>query len=87
MNEQIHIGIAEDHDVVREGLVSLLKEQEGIKVLFDVSNGQQLMEKLKTVKPHIILLDLEMPIMSGKESLEKIKQRYPKIKIIIFERN
>ncbi len=84
MSEQIHIAIAEDHDLVREGLVSLLKDQEGIKVLFDVSNGQQLLDKLKIVKPHIILLDLEMPVMSGKEALEKIKQRYPKIKIMVL---
>lgn len=83
MNEQIHIGIAEDHDLVREGLVMLLKDQEGIKVLFDVSNGQELLEKVKLTKPHIILLDLEMPIMSGREALEKIKQRFPKIKVII----
>jgi DNA-binding NarL/FixJ family response regulator len=82
--EEIRIGIAEDHDVVREGLVSLLKEQAGIKVLFDVSNGQELLEKLKIHKPHIILLDIEMPIMSGKEVLEKLKQRYPKIKIIVL---
>ncbi len=83
MNEQIHIGIAEDHDLVREGLVMLLKDQAGIKVLFDVSNGQELLEKTKVTKPHIILLDLEMPIMSGKEALEKIKQRFPKIKVIV----
>jgi DNA-binding NarL/FixJ family response regulator len=84
MNEQIQIGIAEDHDVVREGLVSLLKEQDGIKVLFDVSNGKELLEKLKTTKPDIILLDLEMPVISGKEAFEKIKQRYPKIKVIVL---
>ncbi len=83
MNEQINIGIAEDHDLVREGLVMLLKDQEGIKVLFDVSNGQELLERIKLTKPHIILLDLEMPIMSGKEALEKIKQRFPKIQVIV----
>jgi DNA-binding NarL/FixJ family response regulator len=83
MNRQIHIGIAEDHDLVRDGLVSLLKEYKRIKVVFEVSNGQELLEKLKTTKPDIILLDIEMPVMTGKEALDKIKQSHPKLKIIV----
>lgn len=83
MNQIINIGIAEDHDLVREGLVLLLKDQKGINVLFAASNGQELIEQIKITKPNIILLDLEMPIMSGKEALEKIKLRFPKIKVII----
>jgi DNA-binding NarL/FixJ family response regulator len=84
MKPQINIGIAEDHHFVREGLVALLKEQEGINVVFDVANGQELLDILKTNRPDVILLDLEMPVVSGKEAFEKIRQRYPKLKVIII---
>jgi len=84
MRDNINIAIAEDHEFVREGLVSLFNRHPFIKIIFDVSNGKELYEKLKTSKPDIILLDLEMPVMSGKEVFEKIRQKYPKIKIIII---
>ncbi len=84
MKEKINIAIAEDHDIVREGLVALLKDHPLISVLFDSSNGKELCDQLRIAKPHIIILDLEMPVMSGKEAFEKIKQKYPKIKIVII---
>lgn len=84
MNPTINIAIAEDHDIVRQGYLALFKGHPLINVLFDVTNGKELYSQLKTLKPDIILLDLEMPVMSGKEVLEKIQLKYPKIKIIII---
>ncbi len=84
MKQDIYIGIAEDHDMVRQGLVALLKEEDGIKVLFDVSDGPQLLDRLKSAKPDIVLLDIEMPFMTGAELFGKLKQGYPNIKIIII---
>ena len=84
MKSTINIAIAEDHDIVRQGYLALFKGHPLINVLFDVTNGKELYSELKTVKPDIILLDLEMPLMSGKEVLEKIQHKYPKIKIIII---
>lgn len=84
MKKQIQLGIVEDHSIVRAGLVSMLKEYERIKILFDVSNGLELLDKLKTNKPDIILLDIEMPRMDGRVALEKIKKNYPKLKVIII---
>jgi DNA-binding NarL/FixJ family response regulator len=84
MKAQIHLGIVEDHTIVRSGLVSMLSEYEGIKIIFDVSNGEELLDKLKTTQPDIILLDIEMPVMTGKTALEKVKRKYPKLKVIII---
>lgn len=84
MNAQIKVAIAEDHDLVREGLVALFKGHARIHLIFDVCNGKELWLRLQTVQPDVVLLDLEMPIMSGKEVFEKIKQKYPNIKIIII---
>lgn len=84
MKQDIYIGIAEDHELVRQGLVALLKEEESIKVLFDVGDGPSLLERLKSAKPDIVLLDVEMPFMTGQELFGKIKQSHPTIKIIII---
>lgn len=84
MSKYINIGIADDHLLLRQGLVSLLKEYSDLRVTVDVNNGRELMDALKTSKPDIILLDIEMPVMNGREALEKITLKYPDIKIIIM---
>lgn len=76
--------MAEDHLLFRQGLTTLLKEYEEINVLFDASNGIELLDELKKSKPDVILLDIEMPIMNGKEALLKIKEKYPAIKVIMI---
>lgn len=84
MPKLIHIGIADDHLVLRQGLIALLKEFDNLNVIISANNGKELMDALKTNKPNIILLDIEMPVMNGREALEKISAKYPKIKVIIM---
>jgi len=84
MRTVINIAIAEDHDLVRQGLVALLKDHKNIHVLFDARDGKELLEQLKTARPDVLLLDIEMPVMGGKEVLDKIKVKYPKLKVIII---
>ena len=83
MKDIINIGIAEDHDLLRQGLIALLKPYKNVNVLFDVGNGKDVLENLKITRPDILLLDIEMPIMGAQEVLEKIGKKYPKVKVII----
>lgn len=83
MSTIINIGLAEDHGALRQGYVSLLKQYKKLNVLFDVEDGKELLEKLKIARPHVLLLDLEMPIMRGQEVLEIIKSKYPSVKVIV----
>lgn len=84
MKKSIQIGIADDHLVLRQGLISLLKEYDNLNIVLSVNNGQELMDGLKKIQPDIILLDVEMPVMNGREALEKIKAEYPQIKVLII---
>jgi two-component system response regulator DegU len=84
MAKRINIGIADDHVVLRQGLVSLLKEYDNLNIVLDVNNGKELMDQLKIKKPDIILLDIEMPIMNGKVALEKIRLKYPTVKVMMM---
>ena len=84
MSTPIKIGIIDDHFLVREGLISLLGNFKEISVVFDVDNGKELMEALKKHPVDVILLDIELPVMSGGEAFEKIKVKYPNLKVIII---
>ena len=82
--QHITIGLADDHNLFREGIKSLLHKMEGIALLLEATNGQDLLEKLEHHVPDVLLLDLEMDIMDGIEATSKIKESFPEIKIIIL---
>ncbi len=83
MKKPIKIGVADDHLFVKQGLISLLKEFEEVQVVLDASNGKELLEQLKKAKPDVILLDIEMPVMDGAEAFEKLKSKFPAVRVII----
>ncbi len=78
----ISIAIADDHNLIVEGLVMLLGEFEHIGEIKTASNGKELLKLLTSFTPDVILLDIEMPVMGGVEACEIIVQKYPQIKII-----
>lgn len=84
MKEKIEIALAEDQTLVREAFILMLNSEKSIKVLFDAKDGKELIDQLENNVPDIILLDIEMPVLSGREALKIITQRYPKIKTIIL---
>ena len=86
LKEKINIAVIDDQQLFRKGLISLLKENKSLNILFEAENGQDLFEKLKTRTqfPKVILLDIEMPVMDGIETTKRLKQKYPEIKIIIL---
>lgn len=81
---KINVAVVDDHQLFRQGIISLLKEYKDLNVLFECSNGRELLEQLKTKNPDVIILDLEMPVMDGVEATVKLKEKYPNIKIIIL---
>lgn len=70
MSKQIKIAIVDDHDLVCESFALALKTNNAFKVVATANNGKQLIELLSSTKPDIILLDLEMPIFNGWDTLE-----------------
>lgn len=84
MNKVIKIALADDHKLLRSGLVSILQTNTEFRVVQEAANGQELIAGLKESSPDVILLDLEMPVMSGKETLEAIREKDKSIKILIL---
>jgi len=82
--KEIRIVIADDHDLIRQGLRTIIGLEEDLKILREVENGKLLLEVLKIHEADVVLLDVNMPIINGLESLKKIKEIYPEIKVIML---
>lgn len=81
----IQIALVDDHRLFRSGIASLISEFDGFQVLFEAGNGEELTSKLTPkVKPDIILLDINMPVMDGAETARWLRKNYPDIHIIIL---
>lgn len=82
MERAITIGIADDHELFREGLVRLLETKSDLKVEFQATNGAEVLEQLKNTPVDIILMDIDMPVMGGIEATQLITEQYPSTKVI-----
>jgi DNA-binding NarL/FixJ family response regulator len=75
--KKISICIADDHELIREGLILLLSDFEELDVRFAVANGTELMERLnEATLTDVILLDIDMPIKNGVDTLKEIRKKY-----------
>lgn len=84
MSEKIRIMIADDHQLVIDGLKSLLKSDEGIEIIAEANNGLDLMQQLELMSADIALLDINMPRMNGLETMAAIRKDYPDTRVIIL---
>ena len=69
----VKVMIADDHSMIREGLKQLLELEGDFEVIAEACDGVDCLEKLKTVVPDILLLDINMPNMNGLEVLQPLK--------------
>jgi NarL family two-component system response regulator LiaR len=83
-DQPIHVVIADDHAIVREGLSAILAGEAAIVVVGEASNGAEAVEVVQATAPDVVLLDLVMPIMDGLLALKHIKQACPHVHIVIL---
>lgn len=76
--------IADDHILMREGIKQLLEFDGKIEVIAEANDGEECLEKLKTVKPEVLLLDINMPKKNGIEVLKSIRNQNLKVKVLIL---
>jgi two-component system, NarL family, invasion response regulator UvrY len=81
----ISVALADDHVLLRNALASLIDSFEDCKVLFQASNGKDLIDRINSGwRPHVLLLDLNMPIMDGIDAAKWVQQHFPEINILML---
>jgi DNA-binding NarL/FixJ family response regulator len=84
MDKKIRILVADDHPVVRDGLVAILGTQPDFLVVGEAAGGREALQRAAESRPDVILLDLEMPDMDGVEALKQLRQTQPQVRTLVF---
>jgi NarL family two-component system response regulator LiaR len=82
--QTINIFIAEDHEITRVGLRLTLEHVPGFCVVGEASDGKTTVKKVSELKPHVVLMDIGLPLMDGIDATTKLKQEVPGTRIIML---
>jgi DNA-binding NarL/FixJ family response regulator len=80
----VKIYLADDHQILIDGLISFFNEVKGIEVVGFANDGSTLLRELQKRAPDIILLDLNMPKLDGMKTLERVRKEFPNIRVVIL---
>jgi len=82
--KKIKIAVVDDHLIMRQGLINLLAKNQGFDMVGDYANGLELMNDIENTQPDVILLDIDMPVMNGKETIIHLKKKYNHIVVLML---
>ncbi|MEO8425522.1 MAG: response regulator transcription factor [Verrucomicrobiota bacterium] len=82
--KRITVLLAEDHEIVREGLRALLEHESDIKIIGEAQNGRQAVKLTRKLRPDVVVMDIGMPLLNGLEATRQILQTLPAIKVLIL---
>lgn len=81
---RINVLLTDDHQIIIDGLKSLLKNQDEISVAAEACNGREAIRILELISIDVLLMDIDMPVMNGIDALKEIRKNHPKVKVIIL---
>ncbi len=80
----IRLLLVDDQNLIREGLKAMLELESDLQVIGCASNGQLALEQVATLLPDVVLMDVRMPIMDGREATRLIRDRFPETKVLVL---
>lgn len=82
----LHLAIADDHPLIRKGVIDLLSDIDKFKVTIEAPNGKELLRQIEQSKQTIdmVLLDINMPELNGYETIKLLNEQWPKIKVVVL---
>jgi two-component system, NarL family, response regulator NreC len=84
MGERTKVLLADDHTIVREGILSLLQSQPGVAVVGTADNGREAVERARRTFPDVIVMDIAMPLLNGIEATRQLRKFLPTTKVLIL---
>jgi two-component system response regulator NreC len=82
--EPIRVLLAEDHTIVRKGLLSILADQLDIEVVGEAENGREALRLTEQLHPDVVVMDIAMPLLNGLEATRQIKRYHPDVKVLVL---
>jgi len=83
-SEVISVLVADDHGIVREGLRRLLESEADLEVCGEAGDGREVLEQVELHRPNVVVLDITMPRLGGLETLERLRAKYPEVKVVLL---
>jgi DNA-binding NarL/FixJ family response regulator len=83
-NHSVRVAVVEDHTDVRQALVFMLKKEPQVIVAFHAENGREFLDQLPNHEVDVVLLDLDLPVMDGRETLKHLQMDFPHVKAIML---
>ncbi len=80
----INIVLADDHELVRDGIKALLEDQKDIVVIDEASNGKEALEVLERTKPDLLIVDIRMPELNGIEVVTEVSKKHKNVKTLVL---
>jgi PAS domain S-box-containing protein len=78
----LRVLVADDHEIVRHGLVSLLSEEDTVEIVGEAANGREAVDLADRLHPDVVIMDVSMPVLSGAEATRRIKEDLPQTRVV-----
>ena len=82
--DAIRVVLADDHELVRSGIVALLSFVEGVEVIAEARNGDELVALVEQLQPDLVMTDITMPGMDGLAAIAHIHRRWPQVRLVVL---
>jgi DNA-binding NarL/FixJ family response regulator len=80
----IRVVLADDHDLVRSGIKALLSMIDGVQVIAEARDGQELIQLVDNLQPDVVMTDISMPRMDGIAAISQIHAKHPKVRLLVL---
>ena len=80
----IRLLVADDHDILRQGLVAVLERDPRFSVVATASNGEEAVAGFRQTQPDLAIMDLRMPVMEGPEAIRAIRAEFPNARVVVL---
>ncbi len=84
MTRKIHILVADDHTLLRNGIRAIIEDQPDIVIVGEADNGREAVRLAAQLHPNVVLMDIAMPLLNGLEATRQIKREQPEINVLIL---
>src|SRR4051812_22639538 len=82
--QPIRVLICDDHNLFAEGIKAILRDESTVEVVGEARDGRQAIERVKDLRPDVILMDVQMPDLSGFEATRRIQESDPTVKVLML---